>query len=320
MRPKSPLLFLFGLIWISVLSAPSLAAKQDPEPPRNEPSTFGFYPDSEDGLRDFLQTIFDAMKREHSEDGWAHLNDRFNQILVIPGAKKWLASVYKPSAAREIAAAHRSTSPNLVAELERYDFDQLSEIKVTRVEFTNEQAALSSGIQFFVGMKNPVPIYTAYLIDRQGRIHLIWVPFVYVQRAFRVLGTTFWKVEDDKRPRCGIAPALQHLLLHPVFVDGQIMQQKLVDPKPPVLRPRASDSPGPRTLVLLIAVECDGSVMATEYVSGPLELYKKASEIARKWRYQITYMNGSPSEVLSTVTITLDSDPARSDSSSEARR
>jgi len=71
-----------------VLSASSLGIRQDTTKPGDEPSAIGFYPDTEEGLRDFLQSIFEAMKREHSEDGLDHLNDRFNQILAIPELKK----------------------------------------------------------------------------------------------------------------------------------------------------------------------------------------------------------------------------------------
>jgi hypothetical protein len=190
--------------------------------------------------------------------------------------------------------------------LERYDLDQLPEIRVTRIEFADEQTAKSSGIHFFVGMRNSIPVYTAYLTDPKNQIVIpIYALFVYVQGAFRVIDPGFGKISAARRPLCGIPPGLQHLLLHSFRVDGQTMQAKLIQPTPPIHFPNVNASGNSRTVILFVVIACDGSVLATDYISGPPELFKVASDAVKKWHYQKTWMNGAPAEVVTTVTLDL---------------
>ncbi len=278
-------------------------AMQSSEATENKHSTAGSYPDTVDGLHDLLQSFVAAIKRAESQ-GMSRLNSSLNHSLAIPKPKQWFAKTFRPDAAREIANAYRSNYPDLVRELEQYDLDQLSEIRVTRIEFADEETAKSSGIQFFVGMRNSTPVYTAYLTDPKNQsVILIHVLFVYVQGAFRVIDAGFGKIDEGRRPLCGIQPGLQHLLLHSFGVDGQTMQAKLIQPTPPIHFPNVNASGNSRTVILFVVIACDGSVLATDYISGPPELFKVASDAVKKWHYQKTWMNGALAEVTTTVTV-----------------
>jgi hypothetical protein len=305
MRVSLALLVSLGSFLVPIPHVFAQDAMQSSESTENKRSIVGSYPDTADGLHEFLQSVVAAIKRADSQ-GISRLNSSLNRSLTIPEPKKWFAKTFRPDAGRDIANAYRSNYPDLVRELERYDLNQLWEIRVTRIEFADEQTAKASGIRFFIGMKNPIPVYTAYLTDPKNQsVILIHALFVYVQGAFRVIDAGFGKIDEGRRPLCGIQPGLQHLLLHSFRVDGQTMQAKLIQPTPPIRFPNVNASGISGTVILFVVIACDGSVLATDYISGPPELFKVASDAVKKWHYKKTWMNGALAEVTTTVTVDL---------------
>jgi hypothetical protein len=178
--------------------------------------------------------------------------------------------------------------------------DRLSDIKVTRVEFPDEESAISSGISFVLGMKHRIPVYTAYLSDRENqRICMIYALFVYVHGAFRAIDRGFEEVANQQRPRCGLMDPHPYRYL----LDGHSLQARLIRPAPPVGRPRPETSDVSENVFLLLRVACDGSVLEADYVSGPPRLYKIASDAVKKWQYAQSTMNGVPAEMSSVIPV-----------------
>ncbi len=67
--------------------------------------------------------------------------------------------------------------------------------------------------------------------------------------------------------------------------------------------PHDSSSDTAKTVLLLAWVNCDGSVLETDYLSGPPELFKLAHDAVEKWKYHPSVNNGTPMEVRTTVTV-----------------
>lgn len=89
--------------------------------------------------------------------------------------------------------------------------------------------------------------------------------------------------------------------LGPIHVDGPVQAAKLIyhpAPKYPYVA-KFSHLGGTVKLEALIAK--DGTVQNLKPLAGPAPLVKAAMEAVQKWRYQPTYSNGQPVEVMTEI-------------------
>jgi hypothetical protein len=59
------------------------------------------------------------------------------------------------------------------------------------------------------------------------------------------------------------------------------------------------------TEVLLVSIACDGTVLETDYLDGPPELFRQAASVVMGRKYKQTFMNGVPAEVYTTASVAL---------------
>ncbi len=64
---------------------------------------------------------------------------------------------------------------------------------------------------------------------------------------------------------------------------------------------RSSGIKGP--VVVQVVVNIDGHVVKAEAKSGPQELYASAEAAARQWKFRPYFLNGTPVEMDTTVTL-----------------
>jgi hypothetical protein len=294
MRVNRGFQFTFCLFLIPILTVFAHDARRTPELLETKSAILS-YPDTVEGLRDFLQTFVEAIKNADLEE-----RSRLEESLRIPEPQKWFTSNYGPQVGRKMANNYISLPPNLYSYVDSCDLGPSLEIMVSRVEFPDEQTAKLSGIPIYRRMKHPVPFYTAYLTSQQNhRLCIVYPLFIYEQHAFRAINRDFGKIDEHNRSRCGV----DHLHLHSYEMDGAIMKERLVHPTSRLPLPHDSPSDTAKTVLLLAWVNCDGSVLETDYLSGPPELFKPAHDAVEKWKYHPIVNNGAPMEVSTTVIV-----------------
>jgi hypothetical protein len=292
MRFSPAILVLFVLSGTPIVPVCAQGAKQ---PAENKSAPMSSYPDTVDGLRDFLQAFVEAVK-----DADLLQRTRMEESLRIPEPQKWFATTYGPQVGGQRADYYVGSPPELYGYLDRCDLGSLMKIQVSHVEFPDKESAELSGIPFFRSMRHPVSFYTAYLTNREGDRRCVVYPlFVYVEHAFRAVHREFGKIEESNRPHCG----LEHLYVHRVEIDGQRMLEKLL--RAPTSLPFPPDTPqrNAETVNLLVSLACDGSVLETDYLSGSPELFKPAADAVKKWKYRQSFVNGLPVEVYTTADV-----------------
>lgn len=290
MRITAGMVVLFILVTLSLVAISAQDSKQS-----FEKSARTSYPDNIDGLHDFLGAFIAAIK-----DADLEKRARMEESLHLPDPQEWFVKTYGPNLGQKMANDYvGELHEYLDRYLNRQDLEPSIKLQVSRVEFATKQAAHSSEIPLLRVMSHPVPFYTAYLSwGDDDNLGVVYPLFVYVQGGFRTVHRQFGRIDESDRPHCG----LEHLLLHRFQVGGGTMKQKLLRPVPPVPFPPGARQ-SPTTVKLLVSVGCDGSVLETDYLDGPPELFKPANDAVKKWKYGQTFMNGVPAEVDTTATV-----------------
>jgi TonB family protein len=88
-----------------------------------------------------------------------------------------------------------------------------------------------------------------------------------------------------------------------VHVDADVQQQKLVTRVTPDYPDVARQAGMEGTVTLRVEIGTDGSVQDIEPISGPPLLERAAAEAVAQWRYAPTLVNGSPVNVVTTVSV-----------------
>jgi hypothetical protein len=290
----SPALVIFFILF-QVPLLPLFAQEAAQQTKNNQ--MLASYPDTVDGLHSFLHSYIETVKEADFEQ-----RARLDANMRIPSPEKWFTTIYGPEDGHRMASAYIRNPPRIFGFIDSCRLDVWTQIHVARVEFPNENSELLSGIPMFLPMKHVVPYYTAFLSNGgENELCVVYPVFVYVKQAFRTMYRQFGQgIDDPDHPRCG----LQRLLFKRGNVSGVIMNQKLLAPHPALL-PLPSGIPqySPRSVTLLLSVSCEGNVLETDYLDGPPQLFKPASDKVKKWKYQKTFLNGTPIEVLTTATV-----------------
>jgi hypothetical protein len=286
MRVIAAVLFMYVLLGMSITP---LSAEDE------KPKMTLLYPDTADGLRDFVQAFIQVIKASDLEK-----RSRIEESLRIPEPRKWFEVIYGPQVGRQKADSYIGNPPELYPYVDNCNLDAPMKVRVSRVAFRNERDAKLSGIPLLQSMRNPLPFYTVYFAYDNGGLCLIDPVFVYVQQGFRALRRDR-KIDDHSRPYCG----LQRLLLKRYYVGEGTMRAKLLSPASSEPFPPDGSQQSARTETLLISIACDGSVLETDYLDRPPQFFGQAAAIVRKWKYRRTIMDGVPAEVYTTATVSL---------------
>lgn len=104
-------------------------------------------------------------------------------------------------------------------------------------------------------------------------------------------------------PLEGAPPAAAQSPPQKIRVGGGVQQTKLTKQVKPVYPPLAKQAGVEGTVRLMIVIDKEGLVKEIQSVSGPPLLVPAAEEAVRQWRYEPTYLNGKPMEVITQVDV-----------------
>ena len=88
-----------------------------------------------------------------------------------------------------------------------------------------------------------------------------------------------------------------------IRVSGQVAATKLIHQEAPEYPPLAKTAHIQGTVRMQVVIDKDGTVEDIKVLSGHPLLIESALEAVSRWRYQPTYLNGKPVEVLTEVDI-----------------
>ncbi len=88
-----------------------------------------------------------------------------------------------------------------------------------------------------------------------------------------------------------------------IRVPGSESQKKLVHKVTPVYPPEAKEARIQGTVRLEAVISKEGDVAELSVVSGHPKLVQAALDAVKQWRYEPTYLNGQPVEVITTIDV-----------------
>lgn len=86
-------------------------------------------------------------------------------------------------------------------------------------------------------------------------------------------------------------------------VQGSEQQKKLINKVVPVYPQDAKDAHIQGTVRMEVKIDADGNVSDIKVQSGHKMLVDAAVTAVKQWRYEKTYLNGKPVEVITTVDV-----------------
>lgn len=90
----------------------------------------------------------------------------------------------------------------------------------------------------------------------------------------------------------------------PVSVSGGVMASQILTKVTPVYPPDAKAAHISGTVLLHAIIAKDGAIASLQLISGPPELTKSAWDAVKQWVYKPYLLNGEPTEVDTTITVT----------------
>jgi TonB family protein len=117
--------------------------------------------------------------------------------------------------------------------------------------------------------------------------------------------------ESDGSPGQGISGAPPAALSGAIYqtrikASGSVMAASILDQFRPVYPQEAKDAGIQGNVVLHAVIGTDGRIAQLEAISGDPLLVPPAIEAVKKWRYQITRVNGNPVEVDTIITVSFE--------------
>jgi TonB family protein len=255
-------------------SAPNAAAATA----ANSPS----YPDTADGLRDFVQALIKAVENHDSQE-----SALLTQSLIVPDYKTWFPQVFGPDTGGKMSELYEESlnkfSSNLIDVIEDARKHKQKNVVITLLR-TEDTAPVGRMQPIFQAMQNPVALYSVGLgKGRQVPWNLAGL-FVYVQGGFRAVSLHALHAIPGALPtriRLGPSAAVSRLIHR-------------VDPAFPAEAKRKRPT---GTVLVHIIIDYDGSVSDAEATSGDPMLTKAAVDAVRQWRFRPTALNGEPVQV-----------------------
>src|SRR5271155_2478991 len=154
MKVSSVLVVWFILLEMSLLPPSAQGAARSAK----NSQTAASFPDSVDGLRDFLRAYIESIKDADFEK-----RARLDESLHLPEPQKWFSNTYDPRAGPRQANIYIGNFPEIYGSLDGCDLGPSMEIHIGRVDFPNENAAKLSTIPFLTSVIHPAPFYSVYL-------------------------------------------------------------------------------------------------------------------------------------------------------------
>jgi TonB family protein len=247
------------------------------------------YPDSQDGLKKFIEDVFGAMKSTDTGNISSYLSS-----LTIPDHNAWFMKVFGPVEGPRINAKYEVLLPKQSGMIrQRFEYA----VSGGWTDITIREWKKPAGDKFtFSGavmdaMTEPTPIYIANAAKPQEKDLSYIGDFIYVDGGFRYVNTEIFQALSTAPPGR-------------IREGGNVAAATITRQVPPVYpaEARAAHTEGP--VVLHVILNTEGKVRQVTAISGDPVLTKAAIDAVRQWEYKPTLLNGTPVEVDTTVTVT----------------
>ncbi len=116
-----------------------------------------------------------------------------------------------------------------------------------------------------------------------GVKHRVWVATLLLQAVF---------------PACAAPAGLAWLM------QANVMAGSVVNRFPPIYPPDAKQAKVQGAVVMKAIIGKQGEVQSLSVLSGPEPLRQSATDAVKRWTYKPYLLNGQPTEVSTTITVT----------------
>ena len=247
------------------------------------------YPESADGLKNFLQDVMASLKSGDQQKSSAALAS-----LAIPAQSDWFVKTFGPMEAVRLESKK--------GELRNQPQEWLEK----RIKDSTEAGKLDVGVQtlrvagdtpmvlqqaVLTAMVAATPIYHAGAQrDSNDRSSMSLGDFVYFDGGFHYVDRQLWEALST-------APPMR------IRIGGNVAAAKIVHKVSPQYPSEARDRRIEGSVVLHVIIGKDGKVRKVDSMSGPPELIQAAIDSVQQWIYQPTLLNNSPVEVDTQVSV-----------------
>lgn len=271
------------------------------------------YPNSTDGLHQFVTDMLDAHRK-----GGPEAVSKYLPSLVLPDSSGWFQAVFGNESGGQLAVFYDAwadfRNSQLSGDLARAVAAQMTQIEVLRLEKPGEPGATEKD-DYFLGLRQkPEPFYVVNFRSANGA-SMRWAYFVFADGAFRYLGEL-----PDMRVAAKVAtpgenqPSPQ--LARRARVSGNVMAARIEHQVAPVYPPIAVAAHVEGTVLLHAIISGDGDVQELQFVSGPPLLMRAAMDAVRQWKYSPFLLNGQPVEVYTSIAVQFNLGPTSSSAAS----
>jgi len=238
-------------------------------------------------LKQQIEDIFVALKNKKQQDRfYALVND-----LRLPDEEAWFSTVFGGEIGEAMAKSYADAWPRYQDVLER-SFENDHDEKRTDVSV---RVAAGRDVPFRISqvaakMKTPVTLYAVSASKHGKEDWTLPGSYVLADGHFHCIPQSVFTSIPGVRPGR-------------IRIGGNVQQAKVAKSVAPIYPQEAKDAHIAGTVVLHAVIGIDGSVQDVSYISGPQLLFRPAADSVGQWRYEVTYLNGDPVEVDTTVTV-----------------
>lgn len=251
------------------------------------------FEDSASGLKHLIETLVDAAKSKDQ----AALKDLASG-LMLPDAGKFFSAAFGPQQGEIYSQAYEKLEPEMPAEIGRdiSDFaaNKFTSFYVSRFSDACDSRADETEYPVLAGRAHSEALSTVTFYHADLRHTLRY--FAYADGAFRYLGNL-------KAPEAFNTPL--ELGAQRKVLEAGVHPSLLVRADPPNFGVVARSYVGNSEVVVHTLVLKDGRVGEVHVMKGRCTVAEPVVIAVRKWRYTPTLVDGQPSELDMTITISL---------------
>ncbi len=246
------------------------------------------YPDSQDGLKRFIEGMFGAMK-----SGDQKVTSLYLSNLTVPDHSTWFIAIFGPEEGRRLESKYGELLPQMPDKITKA-LKYAMEGGRTDVVITTLQKPVDPGARvgraITEAMIQPIPLYIASGTSPSEKYSAYLGEFVYVDGAFRYIDSeVFQGLSTAPPPR--------------IRISGDAALKSLDHKVAPIYPDETKANRTQGTVVLHVVIGTDGTIKEIEPVSGDTNLVKAATVAVQQWKYKPTLINAKPVEVDTTIKV-----------------
>jgi TonB family protein len=245
------------------------------------------YPNSSDGLKQFIKDIFAAMEPGDNEKASAPFSN-----LEIPDHGAWFVKMFGPAEGPRLEAKYVELLPEEASKIRGlFEYALVpggsTEVNVAEVA---DPAAGTLARAVAEAMVQTFSIYSVTAGDPNAKYLTSIGDFVYVDGGFRFIDMNVFQALST-------APPMR------IQVGGPVQAGRLIHSIPPTYPPDAKAQHIEGDVVLHAMIGKDGTIKDISLVSGDPLLVPSAIDAVRQWQYRPHLLSGVPVEVNTTITV-----------------